>query len=71
MNLDILKGNWKQYSGKMREKWGKLTDNDFQRIAGNREQLIGRIQEQYGIGKEEAEKQVKEFESSLGKSTQH
>jgi uncharacterized protein YjbJ (UPF0337 family) len=47
------------------EKWGDLTDDDLERIAGNRDMLIGKIQEQYGIGKEEAERQVKDFESSV------
>jgi uncharacterized protein YjbJ (UPF0337 family) len=64
MNWDQIKGNWKQLTGRAREKWGDLTDDDLERIAGNRDMLIGKIQEQYGIGKEEAERQVKDFESS-------
>ena len=72
MNWEQVQGNWRQYSGKMREKWGKLTDNDLQTIAGKRDQLIGRIQESYGLAKEEAEKQVREFEHSLDRSaTRH
>ncbi len=65
MNWDQIKGNWKQLTGRAREKWGDLTDDDLDRIAGNRDMLIGKIQEQYGIGKEEAERQVKDFESSV------
>jgi uncharacterized protein YjbJ (UPF0337 family) len=65
MNWDQIKGNWKQLTGRAREKWGDLTDDDLERIAGNRDMLIGKIQEQYGIGKEEAERQVKDFESSV------
>jgi len=61
MNRDQLQGNWKQMSGKIKEKWGKLTDNDLQTINGQTEQLVGKIQERYGIAREEAEKQVKEF----------
>jgi uncharacterized protein YjbJ (UPF0337 family) len=71
MNWEQVQGNWKQYSGKMREKWGKLTDNDFQMIAGRRDQLVGRIQKSYGIAKEEAERQVNDFERSLEASTRH
>jgi uncharacterized protein YjbJ (UPF0337 family) len=65
MNWQQVEGNWKQLSGKLRERWGKLTDNDLQTIAGHRDQLIGRIQSSYGIAKEEAEKQVREFEHAL------
>ena len=62
MNKDRLEGNWKQFKGTVREKWGKLTDDDLDVINGRRQQLVGRIQENYGIAQDEAEKQVKEFE---------
>jgi uncharacterized protein YjbJ (UPF0337 family) len=61
MNWDQLEGKWKQYSGKVKEKWGKLTDDDLDVVRGRRDQLIGKIQERYGIVKQEAEKQVDEF----------
>lgn len=61
MNWDRVEGNWKQLKGKAREKWGKLTDSDFDQIAGKKDQLIGRIQERYGITKEEALKQTDEW----------
>ena len=61
MNSDIVEGNWKQLKGKVREKWGKFTDSDFEQIAGKRDQLIGRIQERYGITKDEAQKQADEW----------
>ena len=61
MNWDQVEGKWKQYSGKVKEKWGKLTDDDLEVISGRRDQLIGKIQERYGIMKQEAEKQVDEF----------
>lgn len=64
MNWDQVAGNWKQAKGKMREKWGKLTDSDLDIINGKREQLVGSIQKAYGITKEEAEKQVKEYEET-------
>jgi uncharacterized protein YjbJ (UPF0337 family) len=65
MNWDQLEGKWKQYSGKAKEKWGKLTDDDLEVIRGRRDQLIGKIQERYGIAKQEAEKQVAEFAGSF------
>ncbi len=65
MNQDIIKGKWSQLSGKLKEKWGKLTDDDVNRLEGHRDYLIGRLQERYGIAKEKADVQVKEFEHSL------
>jgi uncharacterized protein YjbJ (UPF0337 family) len=62
MNTDQMKGNWKQLVGKAKEKWGKLTDNDWQVVEGKRDQLVGRIQERYGLAREEAERQVADFE---------
>lgn len=62
MNKDQLEGNWMNLKGKVRETWGKLTDDDFDRIAGKRDQLVGAIQRRYGIAKEEAERQVEKFE---------
>ena len=54
--------NWKQFTGKVKEQWGKLTDDELDQIAGKRDMLVGRIQEKYGIAQEEAEKQVKAWE---------
>ena len=65
MNWDQVEGNWKQYKGKAREQWGKLTDSDMEQIAGKRDQLVGRIQTSYGVAKEEAEKQVDDFSHQL------
>lgn len=65
MNWDQVSGNWKQIKGKAKEKWGKLTDDDLTLANGKRDQLLGRIQERYGIAKDEAEKQVKEWENTL------
>ena len=61
MNWDRVEGNWKQLKGKAREKWGKLTDNDFEAIAGKKDQLIGRIQERYGMSQDKAQKQADEW----------
>ena len=65
MNDDKIKGNWKQLAGKVKAKWGKLTDDDLKIAEGNSEYLEGKIQERYGIAREEAKKQVKEFNSLL------
>ncbi len=58
MNEDTLKGQWKQLKGKAQQKWGKLTDDDLDVVEGNRTELVGRVQERYGIARDEAEKQV-------------
>ncbi|CAM3684603.1 CsbD family protein [Rouxiella silvae] len=63
MNKDQADGNWKQFKGKVKEKWGKLTDDDLTVVEGKRDQLVGKIQERYGYQKEEAEKEVKSWES--------
>ena len=62
MNWDQVEGNWKQFKGKVKQQWGKLTDDHLDVIAGNRDELAGRVQEAYGISKDEAEKQIKKFE---------
>lgn len=63
MNSDQLKGNWNILKGKVREKWGDLTDDDVNRMEGEQEQLIGAIQKRYGIAREEAERQVNDWQS--------
>ena len=65
MNRDTIEGQWTQLKGKVKQQWAKLTDDDVGRIEGRRDVLVGKIQERYGIAKDEAEKQVKEFEKSL------
>lgn len=61
MNQDIIIGNWKQVVGKVKEKWGKLTDDEIAQINGQREILVGKLQEKYGFTKEDAEDNVKKF----------
>ena len=61
MNEDIVKGNWKQVAGKIKAKWGKLTDDEIQQAEGNREVLVGKLQEKYGLAKEEAHKNLKDM----------
>ena len=62
MNWDRIEGNWKQAKGKVKEQWGKLTDDQLDVIGGRREQLLGVLQESYGIAKDEAERQVRDWE---------
>ncbi|KAJ9432772.1 MULTISPECIES: CsbD family protein [Enterobacterales] len=64
MNEDRISGNWKQFKGKVKEKWGDLTDDDMTVVEGKRDQLVGKIQERYGYEKDRAEKEVKEWEDS-------
>jgi uncharacterized protein YjbJ (UPF0337 family) len=61
MNWDTVTGDWKQFSGKVKEKWGKLTDDDLTVINGKREQLEGKLQERYGYAKEQARKEVDDW----------
>ena len=63
MNWDTVKGDWKQLSGKVRERWGELTDDEIEQARGDRDQLAGKIQERYGVTKEEAQTQVDEWAS--------
>lgn len=61
MNWDSIEGNWKQYAGAVKERWGKLTDDDLATIAGKREQLEGKLQERYGYAKEKAHRELDKF----------
>jgi len=61
MNNDIVKGKWQQLKGKIKTRWGKLTDDDMTRIEGDIQQASGRIQERYGIAKDAAEREWKQF----------
>jgi len=65
MNWDQIEGKWKQFTGSARERWGKLTDDDIQTLTGKKDNLVGRIQERYGIAKEEAEKQAEDWSLAL------
>jgi uncharacterized protein YjbJ (UPF0337 family) len=70
MNSDQTQGKWKQFKGSVKEKWGKLTDDDIDVINGRSEQLVGKIQEKYGIAREAAQKQVDEWNASLPRDPQ-
>jgi uncharacterized protein YjbJ (UPF0337 family) len=63
MNWDRIQGNWKQFKGNAKQQWGKLTDDQLDSVAGKRDVLAGKIQETYGISKEETEKQLAAWES--------
>ena len=64
MNWDQVEGKWKQLKGSAKDQWGKLTDDDLDQAAGKRDKLVGKIQERYGIAKDEAEKQVDSWSSN-------
>ena len=64
MNWDQVEGKWKQMKGSVREKWGKLTDSDYEQIAGNRDKFAGMLQERYGYTRDKAEKELDEWMSS-------
>ncbi|MFI9651232.1 CsbD family protein [Guyparkeria sp. GHLCS8-2] len=65
MDSDRIKGKWKQIKGSMKEHWGKLTDDDLDQAEGHRDYLVGKVQERYGISKDEAREQVDDFERKL------
>jgi len=65
MNGERIKGQWKQLNGKLKSRWGKLTDDDLQVADGNAEYLAGKLQERYGLARDEATKQVREFENNV------
>ncbi|MGH9869955.1 MAG: CsbD family protein [Candidatus Polarisedimenticolia bacterium] len=64
MNWDSIKGNWKQFTGSAKKMWGRLTDDELLQISGDKEKLVGKLQEKYGYAKEEAHRQVSEWEKS-------
>ena len=65
MNWDRIEGNWKQYKGKARQKWGELTNDDLDVVKGKKDQLIGRLQERKGIARDEAEREVDAWAQEL------
>ena len=65
MNWDQVEGMWKQFTGSAKERWGKLTDDDMQTLTGKKDNLVGKIQERYGIAREEAEKQADAWSDAL------
>ena len=64
MNWDRVEGNWKTFKGQVKQQWGKLTNDDLDVIAGRREELVGRIQNVYGLARDEADRQVREWEKN-------
>jgi uncharacterized protein YjbJ (UPF0337 family) len=68
MNNDRIQGRWKQLKGKVKEQWGKLTDDDLDVIAGRRDQLLGRIQQRHGVAKDEADRPDARFDEKKSKS---
>jgi uncharacterized protein YjbJ (UPF0337 family) len=65
MNQDIIQGKWTQLKSSLKTQWGKLTDDDLKRADGNREYLVGKLQERYGWHKDQAEKEIQAYEHTL------
>jgi uncharacterized protein YjbJ (UPF0337 family) len=65
MTWDEIKGSWREYKGRVKEKWGELTDDDLDRIAGKRDQLLGVLQNRYGRTRDAVEQEIREFEDGL------
>lgn len=61
MNWDQIAGKWSQLKGEIRQRWARLTDDDLEFVAGSRDKFVGRLQERYGIVREEAERQINEW----------
>jgi uncharacterized protein YjbJ (UPF0337 family) len=70
MNWDQVQGKWKQLKGQAKTRWGKLTDDDLDVVAGQRDQLVGRIQERYGIAKDQAQREVEEWNRTLDRENE-
>jgi uncharacterized protein YjbJ (UPF0337 family) len=66
MNRDTVQGNWKQFKGKLKEKWGQLTDDELDEAEGQAEQIAGIVQQRYGMAKDEAEREVRAVQKSCG-----
>lgn len=65
MNWDQIEGNWKQFQGEAKRRWGKLTDDDMTEISGHKDKLLGKLQERYGYAKEQAEREAREFADAM------
>lgn len=65
MNWDQIEGKWKEFKGKAKQNWGKLTDGDLDVIEGSRDELIGKVQYRYGVAREEAEREVDDWRRSI------
>jgi uncharacterized protein YjbJ (UPF0337 family) len=65
MAWDQIEGNWKQFKGRVKEAWGELTDDELDQIAGKRDMLLGKLQERYGMEKDEADRRLRDFEDRI------
>ncbi len=71
MNWDVIEGQWKNLKGNIREKWAKLTDDDYELIGGKKDKFVGKLQERYGYGKDEAEKEVDSYIAGMNSNYKH
>ena len=65
MNSDVFEGKWKQLKGSVKQRWGKLTDDDVATLSGKRDELVGKLQERYGITKDQAQKETDEWAAAV------
>jgi uncharacterized protein YjbJ (UPF0337 family) len=65
MNWDQIEGKWKQFAGSARQRWGEITDDEYQQVAGKRDQMVGLVQEKYGQTRADAEREVDEWFGKL------
>lgn len=68
MNWDVIQGKWREFKGQVKQQWGELTNDDLDQIDGRREELVGRLQQRYGYAKEEAEREIDQFQKSFSAS---
>jgi uncharacterized protein YjbJ (UPF0337 family) len=68
MNQDIIQGKWKQLKGSLKTKWSKLTNDDLERLDGNHDYLVGKLQERYGYAKDRAEQEIRDFTRSVDRA---
>ncbi len=69
MNWDTIEGDWKQFKGKVKEKWGQLTDSDVDSLSGKKDQFVGKLQERYGYTKDKAEREMDDWAATHNASS--
>ncbi len=70
MNWDQVEGKWKEFSGQVKQKWAKLTDDDLKQVSGKKDELSGRLQKHYGYSKDQAEREINDFAQTINKNPQ-
>lgn len=71
MNWDVIEGQWKNLKGGIREKWAKLTDDDYELIGGKKDKFLGKLQERYGYGRDDAERELDDYIAGMNRDVKH